>query len=160
MKNQQDNRVLAEDFRDFLECLALRDVKYLIVGGYAVGAYGFVRATNDLDVFIDISEDNIVKLKQACVDFGIPESQLSNELFTSERIIKIGDEPFKIELIKKLSRFSFKEVYDRKTVKEVDGMKVAILSIEDLILSKKAAARPMDLADLEALEKLRNKGKE
>ena len=157
MKEKHDNRVLSKDFRDFLECLTKRKVKYLIIGGYAVGAYGYARATNDLDIFIDISDDNVKKLKQACIDFGIPENQISNELFTSDRIIKIGDEPFKIELIKQLSRFSFSEVYAHKTTKEIDGLEVVLLSIEDLILSKKAAARPMDLADLEVLEKIRNK---
>ena len=159
MRMKKDNRILSEDFRVFLECLISNNVKYLIVGGYALGAYGYARATNDLDIYIDTSEENVSKLIRACIEFGIPESQLTKDIFVSERVIKIGEEPLKIELIKHLSRFSFEEAYNQKSTRIIDGIEVTLLGIDHLILTKKTAARSQDLVDVEVLEKIRNKSK-
>ena len=63
--------ILDKDFVEFIECCDARDVKYLIVGGYALAAHGHPRATKDLDVWVLISPENAERLVQALSDFGM-----------------------------------------------------------------------------------------
>ena len=64
-------QLLTLDFVEFIECCARRDVRFLIVGGYALAAHGHPRATKDLDVWILIDVDNAERLVSALDDFGM-----------------------------------------------------------------------------------------
>lgn len=105
----QNNRKLASDFSDFITCLNRHSVEYLLIGGYAVGVYDHIRATNDLDIFVNATEDNAQKILRACIDFGIPSDQLFPEQFKVSKMVRIGDLPFRIELLKKLDVMLSKE---------------------------------------------------
>ena len=63
-------------FKDFIVELNKHKVEYMLIGGYALGVYGHIRATNDLDIYINATEENGVKMVNACVDYGIPEENI------------------------------------------------------------------------------------
>lgn len=90
---------LPKDFKEFLKSLNANGVKYLLIGGYAVGYYGYPRATNDIDIFVAKDAENARRLVERLSDFGFGGGQLSPELFTQEKsIVRMGIEPMKIEI--------------------------------------------------------------
>jgi predicted nucleotidyltransferase len=154
----QNNR-LPDHFRDFIIQLSSHQVEYLIIGGYAVGSYGHVRGTNDLDIFINATPLNAEKLILACQDYGIEKDNLSLDMFLVPRMIGIGTPPLRIEILKKLDVVDFEFAFQRKRRIRVDGELLNVISLDDLILLKKAAIRgrnqPRDTEDLTFLEKIK-----
>ena len=63
---------LARDFKEFLKSLNSNNVEYLLIGGYAVGIYGHIRATNDLHIWVGISAENAAKLSGRFANLGSP----------------------------------------------------------------------------------------
>src|SRR5688572_13670527 len=91
---------LPPDFKELFELLNANSVRYLLLGGYAVGAYGYPRATNDLDVFVSGEATNVGQLGRALEAFGFSESQLPKDAFLQPRsILEMGIEPMKIQLM-------------------------------------------------------------
>src|ERR1700686_1754789 len=72
---------LARDFKEFLKSLNSNSVEYLLIGGYAVGIYGYIRATNDLDIWVDVSLENAARIDRALHDFGFATPGLTSGLF-------------------------------------------------------------------------------
>ena len=151
---------LDKDFKEFIELLNEHEVKYLVIGGYAVNFHGYPRYTKDIDFWFWMNEPNIEKLIKAIIEFGFGGLQLSSEDFMNpENIVQLGYEPYRIDLLVDIEGIDFKECYDRRTDAELDGVEVQFLSLEDLIMTKKKAGRLQDLADAEQLEKLEKKKK-
>jgi predicted nucleotidyltransferase len=143
---------LHPDFKDFLRLLNSHGVEYLLVGGYAVGYHGYPRATGDMDVWIAVSESNAQKTAMVLHDFGMPEEEVSKELFLDrDKVIRMGVPPVRIEVITGASGVDFAECYSRREVIEVDGISVNFISLEDLKVNKRACRRHKDLEDLEHL---------
>ena len=89
---------LARDFKEFLKLLNSNAVEYLLIGGYAVGIYGYVRASNDLGVWIDISPENATKLARALGEFGFGAVGLPANLFLEKNnVVRLGVPPIRIE---------------------------------------------------------------
>ncbi len=155
------NNLLPDHFREFVASLNEFHVEYLIIGGYALGAYGHLRGTNDLDIFIHATDENANKMISACSAYGIPKDTLSNEMFLVQKMIGIGDPPLRIEIIKDVGSIDFSYAYQRKRQKMVDGVMLNVIGIDDLILLKKNALRDRnssrDQEDLNYLESLKNK---
>ena len=80
---------IPRDFLEFLRLLTNHGVKHLLIGGYAVAHYGYVRATGDLDVFVEASPENAERLVKACREFGLGESVV--ECWESRNVVMIGD---------------------------------------------------------------------
>lgn len=114
---------LHPDFKDFLRLLNSHGVKYLVVGGYAVGYYGYPRATGNMDIWIAISEVNAEKTAQALRDFGMPEKEAIKDLFIKkDKIIRMGVPPVRIEVITGASGVTFEECYLRREVIDIDDI--------------------------------------
>ena len=143
---------LHPDFKDFLRLLNSHGVEYLMVGGYAVGYYGYPRATGDMDIWIAVSEVNAEKTVQALRDFGIPGKEIIKDLFIEkDKIIRIGVPPIRIEVITGASGVNFKECYSRREVIDIDDIPVNFISLEDLKTNKQACGRHKDLEDMKHL---------
>jgi hypothetical protein len=143
---------LPQDFRDFLRLLDAHEVKYLLVGGYAVGYHGYPRATADLDIWVSRTEENALKLVAVLGEFGFSDSASAARAFTQEeQVVRMGVPPLRIEIITSASGVDFDACYARRIKSDLDGIRVNVLSLPDLIKNKKAAGRPKDLADLEEL---------
>jgi len=133
--------------------LNLKQVEYLLVGGYAVGYYGYPRATADIDLWIAISEQNASRVVDALLEFGFSVNELVPELFLhKDRVIRIGVPPVRIEIITSASGVDFADCYSRRLNTEIDGISIPLINLSDLKKNKKAAGRPKDLADLDQLE--------
>ncbi len=158
-----DNNKLPQDFKDFVLALNEFNVEYILIGGYALGVYGHIRATSDMDIFINATKVNAEKMKNACIRFGIPIDQIVVEMFLVPKMVRIGDLPFRIEILKKLDNVDFQYAFDRKVVSEVDGIRINAISLDDLIILKKAAIKDRsvnrDKEDLNYLENLIRKRK-
>lgn len=143
---------LPPDFKEFLKLLNEHNVEYLLVGGYAVGYYGYPRATADMDIWIAIQPLNAVKIVTALKEFGFDVPELQPELFLKEdQIIRLGVPPIRIEIATTLSGVSFEKCYAERVVDALDGVRVNLISLENLKTNKKAAGRYKDLSDLEYL---------
>lgn len=145
---------LDPNFADFLKSLNARGVEYLVVGGYAVGFHGFVRATGDLDVFVGLSVENAGKLIAAFKDFGLDTPELTPAVFLEPgRIVRLGVPPLRLEVMNGISGVTFDACYGRRREEIIDGVRVCFIDRESLLLNKRAAGRAKDLADIEALTK-------
>ncbi len=143
---------LPVDFREFLKLLKGKDVEYLLIGGYAVGYYGYPRATQDIDIWIAINPNNAGKMVSVLKEFGFLASDISEELFLQEKnIVRMGVPPMRIELITTISGVSFGDCYAEKVTDIMDGVEVNIISLTHLKINKKASGRHKDLDDLENL---------
>ncbi len=143
---------LPPDFRDFLKLLNLKKVEYLIIGGYAVGYYGYPKATGDIDIWISNKKSNAAKIAEVIKEFGFDVPDLSAALFTEEnKITRMGVPPLRIELLTSISGVDFDECYKAKEVTMLDDVEVNFINLEHLKINKKSAGRYKDLDDLENL---------
>ena len=153
------NQYLPKHFREFVEKMNELNVEYLLIGGYAMGAYGHIRATSDLDLFINATDKNAEKLVHVCVDFGIPAEDIKKEMFLVPKMIGIGEPPLRIEILKQLGVVDFQYAFQRAITKVVDNLTLNVISLDDLILLKKSAVlnrnASRDSEDLSFLEKLK-----
>lgn len=143
---------LHPDFKDFLRLLNLHRVKYLLVGGYAVGYHGYPRATADMDIWIESSESNAEKTVIVFHDFGMPPEAISKELFLEKgQVIRMGVPPVRIEIITGASGVDFEERYSRRQIILIGEIPVNFISLQDLKANKQSAGRHKDMEDLEHL---------
>jgi hypothetical protein len=145
-----DQRQLPEDFKDFINLLNSNDVCYLLVGGWAVGIYGYPRATKDIDFLIANDEKNLNKLQNALREFGTPEIDM---VYFKEKgnVFRMGRSPLQIDIINDATGIDIAECYVRRNVITVEGIDISLISKNDLIKNKKASGRNRDLADLDNL---------
>jgi len=143
---------LPPDFRDFLKLLNSQRVEYLLVGGYAVGYYGYPRATGDMDIWVNSAAENAAKIVTVLKQFGFSEGPLSTELFLKpDQVIRMGLPPLRIELLTSVSGVTFPECYGQRTVDVLDDVEVHFIGLAHLKINKKAAGRLKDLSDLQEL---------
>jgi hypothetical protein len=145
--------LLPPDFKDFLKLLNSKQIKYLLIGGYAVGYYGYPRATADIDIWIAINPDNAEKVVQAIQEFGFGVEGLSPQLFLTEnKVARMGVPPFRIEILTTISGVNFEECYAECVIDFLDDVEVNLISLKHLKVNKKASGRLQDLNDLKHLE--------
>ncbi|MDM8542250.1 hypothetical protein QUF90_14305 [Desulfococcaceae bacterium HSG9] len=149
--------MLNEDYKDMLLALSDEKVRYLLVGAYALAAHGYPRATMDIDIWVMPSPQNADAVMRALRRFGAPLHNLTKEdLQKDGTIFQIGVAPRRIDIITTASGLRFEEAFSRSLSVNIEGIKVHIPSIDDLICNKRASGRTKDLADAEALESLKN----
>lgn len=146
---------LPADFKEFLRLLNSHQVEYLLIGGYAVGYYGYPRATGDMDVWVAVSSQNAQRLMQVMQEFGFGVAELSPELFLQENtIVRMGNPPMRIEILTSISGVGFTECYAHRVIDTVDGMPVNLIDLQHLKQNKLASGRYKDLNDLDGLNKV------
>jgi predicted nucleotidyltransferase len=146
---------LFPDFKEFLKSLNSARVKYLLVGGYAVIHYGYRRTTDDLDIWIAVDPANARRVSRVLQEFfGFPAEKVPETMFRERgKIFMIGREPSRIDLLTAPSGIEFAACYRRRQRVIWDGIRVPLLSLEDLRKNKASSGRPKDLADLDNLPK-------
>ena len=149
--------MLNEDYKDILQLLADEGVKFLLVGAYALAAHGYPRATMDIDLWVMPSLDNAEAVLRALRKFGAPLQELTiDDLRKDDTIFQIGVAPRRIDIITGASGLQFDKAFAQSIEIDIEGIKINILSVDDLIRNKKASGRTKDLADVEVLEELKN----
>ena len=143
---------LARDFKEFLKSLNSNNVEYLLIGGYAVGIYGHIRATNDLDIWVNVSPGNAVRIEQALREFGFAAEGLTSDLFLAvNNVVRMGVPPIRIEILTSISGVQFEACYAEKELIQIEDTLVPVISLARLRENKAASGRAKDLADLENL---------
>jgi predicted nucleotidyltransferase len=146
--------ILTKDYKEFLKLLNSHKVKYLLIGGYAVGYHGYVRATADIDIWIPIDEPTAEEMVKIIREFGFTVEELKKELFLErENVIQMGNPPFRIDILTSISGVEFSECYPKRIIDIVDGVEVSIIDLESLRKSKAATGRGKDKIDLDYLPK-------
>jgi len=147
--------VYKQEFKSFIGLLQKHDVPYLVIGGLAVALYGYRRTTNDIDVFVSSTPENVEKLNNAIKEFGFPETGKTAEDFAKHQlIIRLEIPPRTIDLVNHMDGLSFEEAWAGKVTTPVDGVPMNFIGKEQLIYNKKIAGRPRDLEDLAGLKAL------
>jgi predicted nucleotidyltransferase len=131
---------LADDFREFLKLCNRKRLKYLLIGGYAVGHYGYPRATADMDIWIELSSENAARMVEALVAFGFDVPELSADLFLERG-----------KIMNDIDGVTFAKCYSARKRVRMDGIKVDVISLQHLKANKAASGRLKDLDDLEHL---------
>ncbi len=145
--------MLNQDFKEFIQLLNDNQVKYLVIGGYAVAVHGYPRYTKDIDVWIEMSLENAEKLMVALTEFGFGSLGLTTEDFqTSDQIIQLGYPPNRIDLITTPDGIDFETCYQAKIEVIIDNIPVNFIDLDNLRKNKQASGRLQDLADLENLQ--------
>ena len=148
--------IFQDDFRDFIQALNDQHVSYILVGGFAVIIHGHARVTGDLDIWVERTEENYLKLLRSFGQFHMPVFDMTKENFLqhdSWDVFKFGRKPVAIDIMTKVKGLDFKECLDLATDFEDDGLKVKTLHLNHLLEAKKKAGRRQDLDDIEQLTK-------
>jgi hypothetical protein len=131
------------------------EVEYAVVGGVAVNAHGYVRATNDLDIFIRPTEDNARAAFNALLALGVPlEGLTPSDLLDDEENLRFGPEEDHIDILASIGEMPFDQVWRNRIETPVAGLTVPFISKSDLIENKRQVGRLRDLADAEELSLL------
>ena len=142
---------LQKDLREFIELLSALDVRFVIVGAFAVAYHGYFRYTSDIDLFVDCSGENAKRILKAVEQFGFGDLNLTVEDFSQDQVVQLGVAPNRIDVMTFLSGVGFDEAWASREEGELDGVSVSFISREMLKRNKEACGRLQDLADLEYL---------
>lgn len=142
------------DFSDLLSEFNAADVRYLVVGGYAVFFHGQPRYTKDLDVWVEPSVANATRVMQALRRFGAPLHDLSEADLSAPGItFQMGNAPNRIDVLTDVASLVFEQAWANRVEGRYGQHRMWLLSRADLITNKKAVGRPQDLEDVRLLEK-------
>ena len=145
--------MLNQDFKEFIQSFNDSDVRYLVIGGYAVALHGYPRYTKDLDVWIELSAENAARVIRALAQFGFGSLGLqAQDLLVPDQVIQLGYAPNRIDLITTAPGVDFETCYTSRVEVEIEGVAVNFIDLENLRRNKQAAGRLQDLADLENLQ--------
>ena len=140
------------EFSELLSTFNEHEVKYLIVGGFAVMVYSEPRYTKDLDVWVEVSPENAGKVFAALRNFGAPLEGITEEDFTEAGFYQMGRPPARIDIMMSLDGIEFEAAWENRTAAEFRGVAVHFIGKNDLIKNKTLAGRHQDLADIEKIE--------
>jgi predicted nucleotidyltransferase len=140
---------LPPDFKEFLRLLNSNGVEYLLIGGYAVGYYGYPRPTGDMDIWIARTAENANKVVDALQEFGF--TCTTELLLEQKKVVRMGVPPFRLEILTTISGVDFPTCYAKRLQVVLDEIEVSLISLLHLKLNKKASGRSKDITDLENL---------
>ena len=147
------NTMLNPDFKEFLRLLNEHNVRYLVVGGYAVALHGYPRYTKDIDIWVWLEPENATRMIAALADFGFGGLAIDAEDFTTpDQVIQLGYPPARIDILTTLSGVEFEECYESRLEVEMDETLIKFIDLDGLKKNKRATGRLQDLADLENLD--------
>jgi hypothetical protein len=153
----QSNASLADDFRDCIECLNSHQVVFVLVGGYAVGWHGVVRATGDIDFLYEQKAKNVARLCAALREFGAPDRLIDSKfLLSPNAVTQIGRTPLRIDLLAAITGVTFSEVRAGAVEVELDRQRLLVIGITELRRNKRATGRAKDQEDLRRLDAVFN----
>ena len=142
-----------QDFQDFIHAFNVNQVKYILVGGYAVILHGYVRSTADMDIWVDKTKANYQNVKKALKEFGAPCFP-ENEFLGSEfNVWGFGREPNRIEIMSEVKGLVFDIAYQKSKIFKQHNLEIRFIDFSDLLEAKKAAGRFKDKNDIEQLNK-------
>ena len=147
--------IFNSDFRDFIVALNKNEVRYILVGGYSVILHGYSRTTGDMDLWVERTEENYLKIVKAFSEFGMSVFDMTEENFLQHPVWDVftfGIPPVAIDLMIKLEGIDFSSAYNRSVIFKDEDLEIRTIHKNDLIAAKQKAGRSKDLDDLENLQ--------
>ena len=142
------------DFEEMLAGLSAAGVDFMVIGAHAVAVYARPRATGDLDIWVRPTPDNAERVWAALAAFGAPLHELTREDLTADDLVfQIGLEPNRVDILTTIGGVDFEHAWPRRSTVQLWGLSVPVIGRDDLIICKRAAGRPQDLADVAELER-------
>jgi hypothetical protein len=143
---------LAPDFDEFCALLTAHHVEFVIVGAHALAFHGAPRFTGDLDVFVRPTVDNGRRLLTTIASFGFPTAPISaDEIASGTKVVEMGVPPVQIHVLSHIDGVTWDEVWTGREHGSFGSRTVAFIGREAFLRNKRAAGRPKDLADVDAL---------
>lgn len=140
---------LPQEWKEFLRLMISSDVRYLLVGGIAVGYYGYPRATGDIDLWVDNSSENGEAVARVLRGFGLELNESFYDVFREQgKVFRMGRPPLRIEVLTGISGVDFNACYPRRQKAQFDDIEIDIISLDDLKANKLASGRTNDIDDL------------
>ncbi len=147
--------LFSQDMRDLLEIFERNSVEYVLVGGFAVNYYGYIRTTQDIDFLVYPSNENASRLMSALTDFGFGGAGIPEETFEQPgSVVHLGVEPNRIDLLTHLKGVKNDHIFSNIKRVVIYDVAVNMISLQDLIAAKRSSDRPRDRADAEELERI------
>lgn len=150
--------IFIEEHQQMLLALAKNNVRFMLIGGYAVIYHGYARTTADMDIWLALGNDNKEKLAKALIEFGIDDEGLSifNSIdFTKpQNVFYFGKEPRRIDFLTMVSNVNFEDAYKQAGSFTIGDVKIPVIHYNQLILSKLNSGRLKDKADIEELQRI------
>jgi hypothetical protein len=147
-----ERTLLNPDYRDILSAFSEEEVEYLLVGAYALAAYGFVRTTGDIDLWVRPEAENSRRVIRALARFGAPLSEMTDDVFVEKgNVFQIGVAPRRIDILSAIDGVTFDEAWPVRREIEIDGIAIPVIDRSHLERNKEATGRPQDQVDLEWL---------
>ncbi|MGE0395000.1 MAG: hypothetical protein AB7I25_05770 [Vicinamibacterales bacterium] len=144
---------MSQDFVDLLRAFIAADVRFLIVGAYALALHGRPRATGDLDVWVDATPENARRVMHALAEFGAPMSELAEADFSKPGVVyQIGLPPFRIDVLTELTGLAFEDAWPHRVRQMFGDVQADFIGKTEFIQNKRATGRAKDLGDIEGLE--------
>lgn len=148
---------LSADFSDLLRAFRACEVKYLIIGGWAVSIHAQPRATQDMDIFVSPDHANLAAVYDALIQFGAPLKDMDRSQFLKPgAYFRIGAPPNQVDVFPGIPGVQFDACWPKRVEVALDtqgDLFANVISAEDLIAAKIASGREQDLADVEAIRK-------
>ena len=142
---------MSPDFKEILSTFNRHEVKYLVVGAYAVMKYSEPRFTKDLDIWVEASEANATRVFAALVEFGAPLAGLNEKDFASDGFFQMGQPPVRVDIMMSLEGVDFEAAWPNRQDGDFDGISALFIGREDLLMAKAASARPQDIVDINSI---------
>ena len=140
------------DFLDLLRAFTDADVRFMIVGAYALAVHGRPRATGDLDVWIDATPQNAPRVVQALTAFGAPAAEITEGDFARPGVVyQIGVPPGRIDILTELTGLTFAEAWPARLRRPFGELEVDFIDRDSFLRNKRATGRLKDLSDIEGL---------
>jgi predicted nucleotidyltransferase len=146
--------LITGDMADFLRLLKKNKVRHVLVGGFSVIYYGYVRTTQDIDILVLPNPENADKMLKVLKQFGFGGAGFTSDMFEKEgTAIHLGTEPNRIDILTSLKGVSNASIFSNRKKVRYQGVSLDLISFKDLIKCKKHSGRLKDRADAEVLEK-------
>lgn len=151
-----------ESHQELLRLLLEGNVNFIVIGGYSVIYHGYKRTTGDVDIWLEpdsSNRDRLVKVLESMEFDANDLLAISEQDFTRHLVFSIGEAPEKVDFLTQISSVKYAEADEAKIIAEVDGLQIPFLHLNHLVLSKFNTGRAKDKADVEELQKIRNRSK-
>ncbi len=143
---------IQQDFKELLELLEKNKVSYMIVGGYAVAFYGYPRFTKDIDIYFEMTNENVTRIIDSLVQFGFSREDLDSALFATEgNVVTFGVEPIRVDFLNQIDGIKFSEAKKECIRGKYGSIDVFFIGKDDLIKNKLSTDRLRDKADVEEM---------
>jgi predicted nucleotidyltransferase len=149
---------LHPDFKELLGEFARSSVDFVVVGAYAVAFHGRPRSTKDIDLVLAGSTENLARAAEALSRFGAPPEVVAGvRSLSPTEVVYLGRAPVRIDFLRTIEGVSAEDLFAHAATAEIDGVRLRIISLDDLIANKRAVDRPKDREDVKFLERVRAK---